>query len=63
VRADLDLSGGGEALMARQVRRRSCGAKVAVGRDELRGVSVQPSTAVLQEAMRKCRPCFNGTRA
>jgi hypothetical protein len=52
VRADLDPSGGGEALMAREVGRRSCGAKAAVGRDELRGVSVQPSTA---SSLHPCR--------
>jgi hypothetical protein len=62
-RADLDPSGGGETLMARQVGRRSCGARAAVGRDELGGTSMQPSTAVLQEATRVCRPCFSGTRA
>jgi hypothetical protein len=63
VRANLDPSGGGEALMARQVGRRSCGAKAAVGRDELGGALMQPSTAVLQDATRVCRPCFSGTRA
>jgi hypothetical protein len=45
VRADLDPRGGGGALMARQVGRRSCGAKAAVGRDELGGDAVQPGTA------------------
>jgi hypothetical protein len=37
MQAGLDPRGGGEALMARQVGRRSCGAKAAVGRDELGG--------------------------
>jgi hypothetical protein len=46
-----------------RVRRRSCGATVAVRRDELGGASMQPSTAVLQEATWVCRPCFSGTRA
>jgi hypothetical protein len=45
VRANLDPRGGGEALMARQVGRRSCVAKAAVRRDELGGTSMQPSTA------------------
>jgi hypothetical protein len=63
VGANLDHSGGGEALMARQVGRRSCGAKAAVGRDELGGALMQPSTAVLQDATWVCRPCFSGTRA
>jgi hypothetical protein len=63
VRANLDPSGGGEAPMARQVGRRSCGAKAVVGRDEFRGASMQPSTAVLQDATQVCRPCFSGTRA
>jgi hypothetical protein len=63
VRADLDPREGGEAFMARQVGRRNCGAKAAVRRDELGGASMQPSTAVLQEATRVCRPCFSGTRA
>jgi hypothetical protein len=45
VRANLDPRRGGEALMARQVGRRSCGAKAAVRRDELGGTSMQPSTA------------------
>jgi hypothetical protein len=61
--SSLNPSGGGEALMARPVRRRSCGAKVAVGHDEVRGVLVQPSTVVQQGATRVCRPCFSGTRA
>jgi hypothetical protein len=59
----LDPRGGGEALMARRVGRRSCGAKEAVRRDELGGTLMQPSTAVLQGATRVCRPCFSGTRA
>jgi hypothetical protein len=63
VRADLGPRGGGEALMARQVERRSCRTKAAVGRDELRRASMQPSMAVLQDATRVCRPCFSGTRA
>jgi hypothetical protein len=62
VRVDLDPSGGGEAVMARQVGRRNCGAKAAVGRDKLRGISKQPSTAVLQGAPQVCRPCFYDTR-
>jgi hypothetical protein len=63
VRVDLDPSGGGEALMARQVGRRSCGAMTAIRRDELGGTSMQPNTAVLQEATRVCRPCFCSTHA
>jgi hypothetical protein len=43
----LDPRRSGEALMARQVGRRSCGAKAAVRRDELGGASMQPSTATL----------------
>jgi hypothetical protein len=35
--SSLDPRGGGETLIARQVRRRSCGAKAAVRRDELGG--------------------------
>jgi hypothetical protein len=61
--SSLDSRGGGEALMARQVGRRSCGAKAAVRRDELEGASMQPNTAVLQGATRVCRPCFSGTCA
>jgi hypothetical protein len=61
--SSLDPRGGGEAFMARQVGRRSCGAKAAVRRDELGGASMQPNTAVLQRATRVCRPCFSGTRA
>jgi hypothetical protein len=61
--SSLDPRGSGEALMARQVRRRSCGAKTAVRSDELGGTSMQPNTAVLQGATRVCRPCFIGTRA
>jgi hypothetical protein len=52
VRADLGPRGGGEALMAWQVGRRSCGAKAAVGRDELGGASVQPGTA---SSLHPCR--------
>jgi hypothetical protein len=37
--SSLDPRGSGEALMARQVGRRSCGAKAAVRRDELGGAS------------------------
>jgi hypothetical protein len=44
MQAGLDSRGGGGALMARQVRRRSCEAKAAVGRDELEGDAVQPGT-------------------
>jgi hypothetical protein len=44
VQAGLDPHGGEGALMARQVGRRSCEAKAAVGRDELRGDAVQPGT-------------------
>jgi hypothetical protein len=61
--SSLDPRGGGEALMARQVGRRSCGAKAVVRRDELGGALMQPNTAVLQGATRVCRPCFSGTRA
>jgi hypothetical protein len=43
--SSLDPRGGGEALMARQVGRRSYRAKAAVRRDELGGASMQPSTA------------------
>jgi hypothetical protein len=50
-------------ITARRVGRRSCGAKAAVRRDELGGASMQPSTTVLQEATRVCRPCFSGMRA
>jgi hypothetical protein len=63
VQADLGPRGSGEALMARQVGKRGCGAKAAVERDELGGASMQPSTAILQGATRVCRPCFSGTRA
>jgi hypothetical protein len=35
--SSLDPRGGGEALIVRQVGRRSCGAKAAVRRDELGG--------------------------
>jgi hypothetical protein len=52
VRADLNPSGGREALMAWQVGRRSCGVKAAVGRDELGGASVQPGTA---SSLHPCR--------
>jgi hypothetical protein len=41
-------------LLARRVGRRSCGAKAAVRCDELGGASMQPSTAVLQEATLVC---------
>jgi hypothetical protein len=61
--SSLDPSGSGEALMARQVGRRNCGAKAAVRRDELEGASMQPNTAVLQGATRVCWPCFSGTHA
>jgi hypothetical protein len=44
MRANLDPSISEEALMARQVERRSCGAKVIVGRDELGEDAVQPGT-------------------
>jgi hypothetical protein len=50
-------------ITARRVGRRSCEAKAAVRHDELGGASMQPSTAVLQEVTRVCRPCFSGTRA
>jgi hypothetical protein len=63
VRADLGPCGGGEALMARQVRKRNCGAKAAVRRDELGGASMQPNTTILQGVTWICRPCFSGTRA
>jgi hypothetical protein len=45
--SSLDPRGSGEALMARQVGRRSYGAKAAVRRDELGGASMQSSTATL----------------
>jgi hypothetical protein len=66
VRADLDPRGGGEALLARRVGRRSCGAKAAVTRDELGGASVQPGTASSLHpcrGARVCQPCFCSTRA
>jgi hypothetical protein len=44
MRANLDPSISEEAFMARQVGRRSCGAKAVVGRDELGGDAVQPGT-------------------
>jgi hypothetical protein len=44
MQAGLGPRGGGEALIARQVGRRSCGAKAAVRRDELGGASMQPNT-------------------
>jgi hypothetical protein len=47
MQAGLDPRGSGEALMARQVGRRSYGAKAAVRCDELGGASMQPSTATL----------------
>jgi hypothetical protein len=47
VRVDLNPRESGEALMARQVGRRSYGAKAAVRRDELGGASMQPSMATL----------------
>jgi hypothetical protein len=45
LRVGLGPRGGRGAVMARQVRRRSCEAKAAVGRDELGGDAVQPGTA------------------
>jgi hypothetical protein len=63
VRANLGPREGGGVSVAWQVGRRSCGAKAAVGRDELGGASMQPSTTVLQDATRVCRPCFSGTCA